>query len=205
MRSSFDASSALAAQIRQGAPADVFASADMKNPDALVVAGLTLGPAVPFAENTLAIIVPIDNPASISTPADLANPGVRIVAAGPGVPIASYADQVVANLAKLPGYAVGYAVMVGANVVSREDNVAAVVAKIALGEGDAAIVYATDARTSKDVTAIPIPATANVLATYAAVALTSGANQFFAKGFVDWLKGPVARGILANHGFLPPP
>jgi molybdate transport system substrate-binding protein len=205
MRYSFDSSSALAAQIQQGAPGDIFASADTKNPDALAAAGLTLGPSVPFAGNTLVIIVPADNPASIGKPADLANPGVRIVAAGPDVPITEYADQAVANLAKLPGYPAGYAARVGANAVSREDNVAAVVAKIALGEGDAAIVYATDAKTSNQVRAITIPAEANVTATYAAVALTSGTNQSVSPGFLDWLKGPVAQGILADHGFLPPP
>jgi molybdate transport system substrate-binding protein len=205
MRYSFDSSSALAAQIQQGAPGDIFASADTKNPDALVAAGLTLGPSVPFAGNTLVIIVPADNPAYIGKPADLANPGVRIVAAGPDVPITKYADQAVANLAKLSGFPAGYAASVGANVVSHEDNVAAVVAKIALGEGDAAIVYATDAKTSKQVTAIPIPADANVTATYAAVALTSGTNQSASPGFLDWLKGPVAQAILADHGFLPPP
>ena len=205
MRNSFDSSSALAAQIQQGAPADIFASADTKNPDALVAAGLTLGPTVPFAGNVLLIIVPSDNPAHIASPADLAHPGVRIVAAGPDVPITRYADQAVANLAKLSGYPAGYAATVAGNVVSREDNVAAVVAKIALGEGDAAIVYATDAKTSAKVTAIPIPAAANVVATYAAVALTSGTNQFFAKGFLNWLGGPVAQGIMADDGFLPPP
>jgi molybdate transport system substrate-binding protein len=205
MRYSFDSSSALAAQIQQGAPGDIFASADTKNADAVVAAGLTLGPAVPFAGNTLVVIVPADDPASIGTPADLAKPGVRIVAAGPDVPITGYADQAVANLAKLPGYPDGYAASVGANVVSREDNVAAVVAKIALGEGDAGIVYATDAKTSQQVTAIPIPAEASVTATYAAVALTSGTNQSGSPGFLDWLKGPVAQGILADHGFLPPP
>lgn len=205
MRNSFDSSSALAAQIQQGAPADIFASADTKNPDVLVAAGLTLGPPVAFAGNSLVIIVPSDNPAHVATPADLANPGVRIVAAGPDVPITRYADQAVANLAKLPGYPSAYVAAVGANVVSREDNVAAVVAKVALGEGDAAVVYKTDARTSSTVTAISIPAAANVEATYAAVALTSGTNRFFARGFLDWLTGPVAQRILTDRGFLPPP
>jgi len=205
MRYSFDSSSALAAQIQQGAPADIFASADTKNPQAVATAGLTLGPPVPFAGNVLVIIVPSDNPAYLASPADLANPGVRIVAAVPDVPITTYANQAVANLGKLSGYPPGYAAAVAANVVSREDNVAAVVAKIALGEGDAAIVYATDARASDKVTTISIPAAANVSATYAAVALTSGSNQFFAKGFLEWLAGPVAQAILAEHGFLPPP
>jgi molybdate transport system substrate-binding protein len=205
MRNSFDSSSTLAAQIQQGAPADVFASADTTHPQDLAEAGLTLGPPVPFAGNVLVVIVPVDNPAHVRTPADLANPAVRILAAGPDVPITKYADQVVANLAKVSGYPAGYATSVAANVVSREDNVAAVVAKVALGEADAAIVYATDQRTSKDVAAIAIPAAANVVATYAAVALKSGSNQLFAKGFLDWLTGPVAQGILADHGFLPPP
>ena len=100
---STDASSALETQIEQGAPADVFLSADTKNPQKLVDAGLTLGDAVDFAGNKLVVIVPTDNPANIKTPADLANPGVKIIAAGDEVPITKYANQLVDNLAKEPG------------------------------------------------------------------------------------------------------
>ena len=81
--------------------------------------------------------MPTDNPAGIKTPADLARPGVKVIAAGDEVPITKYATQLVANLAKEPGYPADFAAAYAANIVSKEDNVKAVVAKIELGEGDA--------------------------------------------------------------------
>ena len=101
---STDSSSALETQIEQGAPADVFLSADTTNPQKLVDAGLADGAAVTFAGNKLTVIVPADNPAGIASPADLAKPGIKVIAAGDEVPITKYATQLVANLAKEPGY-----------------------------------------------------------------------------------------------------
>ena len=94
---------------------------------------------------------------------------MKIIAAGDEVPITKYATQVVDNLAREPGYPADFAAAYAANVVSREDNVKAVVAKIELGEGDAAIVYVTDAKASTKVATVDIPAGANVPATYAGV------------------------------------
>jgi molybdate transport system substrate-binding protein len=200
-----DSSSTLRTQIEQGAPADLFLSADRMNPQALADAGLTDGPAIGFAGNTLAVIVPTDNPAGIESPADLAVPGVRIVAAGDDVPIAIYAGQVVENLANLPGYPADYARAYAANVVSRERDVKAVVAKIQLGEADAAIVYVTDARASRSVAAIEIPDSANVRAPYAGVVLARSTRHAETHAFLDWLVGPAGAEILAGFGFLPPP
>ena len=98
-----DASSTLRTQIEQGAPADVFLSADQTNPKTLVEGGLADGSAVDFAGNTLTVIVPAANPAGITTPADLARSGVKVIAAGADVPIAKYTTQVVANLAGTGG------------------------------------------------------------------------------------------------------
>lgn len=202
---SFDASSALRAQIEQGAPADVFASADTKNPQALADAGLTTGPPLPFAGNRLAIVVPAANPAGITTPADLARPGVRVVNAGAGVPITAYAAEMLGNLAGQPGYPPRFVAAVAANVVSREDNVRAVLAKVQLGEGDAGIVYATDAAAAGDaVRTIPIPDPANVIATYAAVVLTASPHSDAAEAFVAWLAGAEGRAVLARFGFTNP-
>ena len=92
-----------------------------------------------------------------------------------------------------------------ANVVSQEDNVAAVVSKIALGEGDAAICYVTDAKTSAQVTAITVPADANVPATYAGVVVKASRNAAAAQAFLTWFAGPDGQAILASFGFLPPP
>jgi molybdate transport system substrate-binding protein len=202
---STDSSAALRAQIEQGAPADVFLSADTTNAQRLVDSGLTDGPAVPFAANTLVVIVPTDNPAGIETPAGLARPGLKIVAAGDQVPITTYALEAIGNLAALPGYPADFAACYDANVVSREDNVRAVVAKIELGEGDAGIVYATDAKASSKVATIAIPAEANVVASYAGVVLKASSRAPAAHAFLDWLAGSRGRATLAEFGFLPPP
>ncbi len=202
---SFDASSALETQIEQGAPADVFASADLRNPQKLVDGGFAAGTVTDFAANRLTVIVPAGNPAGLASPLDLARAGVKVVAAGDDVPISKYADELLAALARQPGYPSDFAGRVRANVVSKEDNVSAVVAKIALGEGDGAIVYATDARGSTDVTELAVPDAANVSATYGAVAVKASRNPDAAAAFVAWLAGPDGRAILARSGFLPSP
>jgi molybdate transport system substrate-binding protein len=202
---SFDASSALETQIEQGAPADVFASADTKNPQKLVDAGYATSPVTIFAGNALTVIVPTANPAGIAGPADLARSGVKVVAAGDAVPITRYADRLIANLAGQPGYPADYAAKVRANTVSREDNVAAVVSKVELGEGDAAIVYVSDARNSTRVTALAVPADANVPATYGVVTVKASMDPAAAAAFTAWLAGPEAQAILATYGFLPLP
>jgi molybdate transport system substrate-binding protein len=201
---STDASSALATQIEQGAPADVFLSADARNPQALVDKGLAAGPPVTFATNELTVIVPADNPAGIKTSADLARPGVRIIAAGDEVPITKYASQLVANLAKEPGYPAGFDAAYHANIVSKEDNVKAVVAKVELGEGDAGIVYVTDAMASKQVATVDVPDAANVIATYDGVTLKASPSLDAATAFLTWFAGPDGQGVLGTFGFLPP-
>jgi molybdate transport system substrate-binding protein len=201
---STDSSAALKTQIEQGAPADLFLSADTKNPQALVDAGLTDGAAVDFAGNQLVVIVPTDDPAGIETPADLATPGVKIIAAGDEVPITKYANQVVENLAKEPGYPADFVAAYQANIVSKEDNVKAVVAKLELGEGDAAIVYVTDAKISTKVASVEVPDSANVVATYAGVVVKATESPDAAAAFLTWLAGPDGQAILSGFGFLPP-
>ncbi len=202
---STDSSATLATQIEQGAPADVFLSADTANPRRLVDGGFAEGDPVPFAANDLAVIVPAGNPARLVSPAGLATPGVKVIAAGDKVPITSYASQLVANLAGQPGYPAGFAAAYDANVASREDNVKAVVAKIQLGEGDAGIVYATDAAAARDVETLEVPATANVAATYAGVVVEASAHRDAATAFLDWMAGPGGQAILADAGFRPAP
>lgn len=198
---STDSSATLRTQIEQGAPADVFLSADLSHPQTLADAGLTDGAVVTFARNELAVIVPSTNPAGIRTPADLATPGVAIVAAGGGVPISAYAAELVANLGAIDGYPADFEAAYEANVVSREDNVAAVVAKIELGEGDAAIVYATDARSAESVMTIEIPDGANVDADYGGVVIRESDARAASTAFLEWLAGPAGQGVLAEHGF----
>ncbi len=201
---SSDSSAALETQIEHGAPGDVFLSADTANPKKLVDRGFSAGEAVVFAANRLTVVVPSDNPGGVASPADLARPGVKIIAAGDEVPISVYARRLVANLAKEPGYPAGFEAAYDANVVSREDNVKAVIAKVEIGEGDAAIVYMTDAKASTDVRRIDVPDRANVTARYAGVVVGASADQEAARTFLAWLTGPDGQAILSSFGFLPP-
>ncbi len=200
----FDASSALETQIEQGAPADVLAAADTKNPQKLIDDGFAMGPVTDFATNTLTVIVPNGDPAGIASPVDLGRSAVKVVAAGPDVPITRYADQLLDNLGREAGYPLDFATRVKANIVSREDNVAAVVSKIELGEGDAAIVYVSDARSSTRVTSVAVPASANVPATYGTVPVTASKHPEAAAAFIRWLTEPDGQAILARYGFGPP-
>lgn len=194
---SFDASTALRTQIEQGAPADVFASADTANVLTLVEGGHARDADV-FACNQLAVIVPAGNPAAIVAATDLGRPGVAVVAAGDEVPITRYARQLVANLGIADAYA--------ANIVSREDNVAAVRTRIELGEADAGIVYRTDAIASGDlVEQVPVPPEANVPATYAAAIVATTDQPDVSATYLDWLTGTEGQALLTSHGFLPAP
>lgn len=201
---STDSSATLRTQIEQGAPADLFLSADTTNAVRLAHDGFAAGSPVAFAGNELTIIVPSRNTAAITSPADLAWPGLKIIAAGDTVPITTYATQAVSKLAGLPGYPAGFAAAYAANVVSREDNVKAVVAKIELGEGDAGIVYVSDAAASTKVGTIAIPAAANVPATYDGVVVKASTHPAAATAFLAWLTGSAGQAILARFGFTPP-
>jgi molybdate transport system substrate-binding protein len=199
-----DSSAALATQIQEGAPADLFLSADTTNPQKLLDGGFTSGDPVVFAGNELTIITPTDNPGGITSPMDLARDGLKVVAAGDEVPITKYATQLIANLAKEPGYPADFADAYTRNVVSKEDNVKGVVTKIELGEGDAGIVYVTDATASGKVETVEVPEGANVPASYSGVVVKASPSQEDAAAFLDWFAGPDGQAILAEFGFLPP-
>jgi molybdate transport system substrate-binding protein len=197
-------SAALRTQIEEGAPADVFLSADTSNPQALADSDRLAGDPVSFASNALTIVVPTGNPGAVESPHDLGREGVAVVAAGDEVPIQRYARQVVENLAATAGYPPDFAHLYDANVVSREENVGAVMAKIELGEGDAAIVYVTDAAGSDAVESIQIPAEANVVADYAGAVIQASSQQPEAQAFLEWLAGAEGQAILSGYGFSPP-
>jgi molybdate transport system substrate-binding protein len=199
-----DSSSTLATQIEQGAPADVFLSADTTNAARLAEGGFASGDPVPFATNSLTIVVPLDNPGDVRTPVDLAKGGLRIIAAGEAVPITRYAQQLIENLAVQSGYPADFAAAYTASIRSREDNVKAIVAKIELGEGDAGIVYVTDAKASTGVVTVDVPDEANVPAIYAGVVVETSPNQDAAEAFIDWFAGAAGQSILTSFGFGPP-
>ena len=199
-----DSSAALRTQIEQGAPADVFLSADLANPQKLVDAGLAVSPVTEFAGNHLAIVIPNANPGAIDTPADLARPGVRIVAAGEQVPVTAYASQLIDQLVALAAYPADFAAAYEANVVSQEDNVRAIVAKVELGEADAGIVYVTDALGSEQLAAVALPPGVAVTATYGGVVVAASTHRDEAAAFLTWLAGPEGQAILADFGFVAP-
>ena len=201
---SFDSSATLETQIEQGAPADVLASADTTNPKKLVDKGLAAGAPVNFAGNVLTIIVPGSGTQTVTTPMDLGKSGVKVVAAGDAVPITKYANQLVANLAKLPGYPPDFVDAYTKNIASKEDNVKGIVTKIELGEGDGGVVYVTDAKASTKVKTVDVPAEANVPATYAQVAVKASKNLAGANDFMGFVISPAGQAILAKYGFLPP-
>jgi molybdate transport system substrate-binding protein len=194
-----EASNVLAAQIAEGAEADVFLSADELRPRELADAGYGQDEPVPFAANVLALVVRPDGP--VRQPADLADPGVRLVVGGLSTPIGRYTlDALDALAASMPDPA-AFAAAVEANVASHEDNVRATLAKVELGEGDAAFVYRTDAVSSDDVLELELPPAARVGATYAALRIS---DDPMAGEFLEWLTAPVGLAILAQAGFGAP-
>ena len=200
VRFNFAASSALRSQLQLGTPADVFASADREQLEPLEKAGLAVKPVV-FAHNRLTMVVPKENPAKLRSPKDLARSGLRLVSTSEAVPIGRYTGEALEKLGGLPGYPADFAGRVKANVVSREPNVRAVLAKVELGEADAAIVYETDARSSSRVTAISIPEKANVIAEYPIAVIGNSANRETATDFVRFVRSKAGRVILQRYGF----
>jgi molybdate transport system substrate-binding protein len=192
-RYSFAGSNQLAAQIRQGAPADVFASANTALPQALYAEGLVEKPVV-FTRNALILIVPRSNPAKLRSVYDLRKPGVKLVVAAKGVPVGDYTRAVLHNLAL--DDALG-------NVVSNESDVREVVAKVALGEADAGFVYTTDARAVRGkVATIGIRWSAQPIVQYAVAVVKSSKHLTTARVFVKRLLAAPGQQKLRAAGFL---
>lgn len=189
----FAGSSTLAAQIQQGAPADVFASADQSNMQKVVDDGLVAGSPQVFATNRLEIVVRAGNPKGITGLRDLARHDLIVVLCGPTVPCGRYAAQALHNA----GVTVAPA--------SQEADVKGVVSKVALGEADAGMVYVTDVRAAgATVQGVEIPEAENVVARYPIAALRGTHDVATAHAFINFLLSTQGQGILANFGFGAP-
>jgi molybdate transport system substrate-binding protein len=189
----FAGSNTLAFQIQQGAPADVFVSANPKYVLQLQSLGLTVGKPVWFASDELVLLVPRSNPARIRTPSDLTRPGVRLVVAAAGVPAGDYARKSLAGM---------HLEAALANVVSNEPDVEGVVAKVALGEADAGFAYRSDAVAhAKQLKVIPLPRAGHFVAVDGAVVVKGAPHPAEARAFVRTLTTKRAQRLLVAAGF----
>ena len=196
----FAGTDALAAQIRLGAPADLFAGASPDAPQALYRAGLVEQP-VTFATNKLVLAVPTANPANITSIYDVERPGVKLLIGTASVPIGAYTRQVLNNL--------GITNKVLPQVVSQELNVNAISSKVALGTADAGFMYVTDALAVADkVKVIPVPAWAQPPVRYQIAIVSSTKDHAAAAAFIKRLTSTAGRKLLVENGFgvpkLPP-
>jgi molybdate transport system substrate-binding protein len=182
----------LVTQIEQGAPADVFASADTTNMDKLTADGYTSGTSKVFARNQLEIVVAPGNPKGITGLADLAKPGLIYISEAPTVPAGKYSLQALATAG------------IKVTPKSLETSVTAVISKIELGEADAGIVYTTDIQAAgSKVQGVPIPAADNVIATYPIVEVKGTKSSDVANAFIDYVLSSTGQSTLASFGFLP--
>jgi molybdate transport system substrate-binding protein len=190
---SFAGSSDLVTQLTQGAPADVFASADTKNMDKAAQANLLSGSPVNFASNTLTIVTAPGNPKKIASFKDLTEPGLSVVVCAPQVPCGS----ATATVEKATG--------VKLNPVSEESQVTDVLGKVTSGQADAGLVYVTDAQGAGDkVTAVAFPESTEAVNTYPIAVLKQSKNQDLAKKFVDLVTGEAGQKVLNAAGFAKP-
>ena len=189
----YDASSNLATQINQGAPADVFASADQDNLQKTIDSGAVTPPAVVFAKNRLEIAVEKGNPKKIKSLADLQKSGLVVVLCADQVPCGKYAAQSLA----MAGVTI--------NPSSKEENAKATLSKVSIGEADASIVYVTDVKASKGTTSgVKIADKQNVIATYPMGVVKESQNATAAKAWVQYVTSKDGQKTLRKFGFLPP-
>lgn len=200
----FGGSSTLATQLVQGAPADVFASANPRQMAVAVEAERIAEPVRTFAMNRLVVITPADNPADIHALHDLAAPDVSLILAAPLVPVRTYTDIMLEQMANDPAYGPPYRAALLDNLVSEEPNVRQVAAKIALGEADAGVVYHSDVTPdiADEVRAIPIPDTFNTVATYPIAVVNDTRHPELAQAFVDFVLSDAGQDVLVVWGFV---
>jgi molybdate transport system substrate-binding protein len=199
----FNGSQALEAQLAQGAHADVFASADQGWMDKAMSAGL-VDPSAPFATNSLVVIASADSP--VQTPHDLSNPGVRLLLCANAVPCGHYARSTLDKMDADHAFGKGFAASVLRNVVSEEENVESVVAKVSLGEADAGVVYRSDvAKVPAHVRVVPLPAVDQPAIIYPIAPVKGSAAPDVAADFIAFVRSADGQAILRQYGFAPAP
>jgi molybdate transport system substrate-binding protein len=188
---SFAGSPTLVTQIQQGAPADVFASADQANMQKVVTGGFSTGTPAVFAHNELEIAVQAGNPKRITSLSDLTNSAIKVDVCAPGVPCGTYSTATFAKAG------------ITVKPVSQEQDVKSVLTKVGLGEADAGIVYVTDVRSAGgQVEGVTIPDSMNTIAEYPIVELKTTQSDAAAKAFIDYVVGARGQRTLASLGFL---
>ena len=197
----FAGSNTLATQITQGAPADVFASADTNNMEK--VSSQVNSPQT-FARNNVVVIIPANNPGNIKTLHDLANKGMKIAVAGPSVPVGNYTLEVLSKMGQSSEYGPAYESAVKANFVTQETSVSGVVQKVELGEVDAGYVYVSDAYSAgSKISSITIPDQYNIVADYPIATVKDSTHATQAEAFVQYVLSPDGQAILEQYDFLP--
>lgn len=201
---SFGASNTLATQLSQGAPADIFASANATQMNVAITAKRIAGSPRTFAKNRLVLIVPADNPVKITTLKDLAKPGIKLILAAAGVPVRDYTNTMLDKLAQKPEYGSDYKTAFLRNVVSEEANVRQVSAKVSLGEADAGFVYRSDVTPdiSSKVAIIQIPDSVNTIATYPIAVTDNSPNPDVAKKYIDYILSDAGQKTLVKWNFI---
>lgn len=206
VRFNFAGSQQLAQQISQGAPADVFASADEQQIEVAIQSGRVEAEKVKiFANNRLVVIYPAGNPAGITQLQDLAQPDTQVVLADPAVPVGHYAQSFLDKASGQAGFGEDFKTRVLENVVSYEENVKAVVSKVSLGEADAGIVYTSDITPGNAETLgwLQIPEALNVMAAYYIAPIEDSARPELASEFIDFVLSSQGQDTLARFGLLP--
>lgn len=202
---SFAGSQQIAQQVSQGAPGDLFASADVRQMENVIHSGrVEPGSQREFIHNQLVVILPGDNPGEVNGFGDLARPGLEIIMADEAVPVGAYSMQMLEQANQQPELGSDFKTKVQRNVVSYEENVRAVLTKTILGEAAAGIVYMSDtARIPEgEIQVIPIPEEINITASYFIAPLVDGPNKQLAEDFISLVLSPRGQEILNNHGFV---
>lgn len=202
----FAGSQQLAQQLAQGAPADVFASADKEQMEAAIrMNRVNPNDMQAFISNRLVVVLPVDNPAHLQNLKDLSRPGVKLVVAAEAVPVGLYSLEFFNNASQDPAYGSDFKDKVVANIVSYEENVKAVLSKVILGEADAGIVYTSDITTASaaEVLTLAIPNRLNIMASYFIAPINDSHQEELGRQFLAFVVSREGQDILMKNGFNP--